>query len=187
MEKEDLKNNKENQEDEGIKEDFDNEHELEEPINKVNDLEKALVALNDSLLREKADKENLRKRMSKELEDAHKYSISTFAKDLIDVLENLYRAVDNINSIESIADEQIKNFYEGVLMTQKILLSAFEKNNITRLYPLHELFDHNYHQAISQLIDEEKEANTIVQVVRAGYMIRDRLLQPAMVIVSKKS
>lgn len=160
---------------------------VEELKKKISELEKALVTLNDSVLREKAENENIRKRAVKELEDAHKYALSGFARDLIDGLENLYRAVESMDTLITHDSEQIKNLCEGVLMTKKTLLTAFEKNGLTRLYPINELFDHNYHQAVSQIEDAEKENNTVVQVIRAGYKIKDRLLQPALVTVTKKS
>ncbi|CAG7589891.1 MAG: nucleotide exchange factor GrpE [Candidatus Midichloria sp.] len=164
----------------------ENKNAVEELSNKVKDLEKSLITLNDALLRAKAENENVRKRAAKELEDAHKYSISNFAKDLIEVLENLHRATENIQGMKMIENEQVKSCIEGVLITQKILSTVFEKHGITRIYPLNEQFDHNNHEAINQVEDGEREPNTIVQVIRAGYRIKDRLLQPAMVAVSRK-
>lgn len=154
---------------------------------KIAELEKALLALNDSLLREKAECENIKKRAAKELEETSKYAVTGFAKDLIDVLENFHRATANMEAIANSGDENAKNFCEGILMVGKILNTAFEKHGITRIHPLNEAFDHNYHQAVTQVADAEKEPNTVMQVVRAGYKIRDRLLQPAMVVVSTKA
>ncbi|WHQ46736.1 MAG: nucleotide exchange factor GrpE [Candidatus Midichloria sp.] len=179
-----IENNKQDSVNEQTVED---KNEVEELSNKVKELEKSLIILNDALLREKAENENVRRRAVKELEDAHKYSISNFAKDLTEVLENLYRATENIQGIDSIENDQVRSCVEGVLITQKILNTVFEKRGITRIYPLNEQFDHNNHEAINQVEDGEKEPNTIVQVIRAGYRIKDRLLQPAVVAVSRKS
>ena len=193
MSKDDIKINSQIEPENDQKIDENTDQEIDENTTEDNDkkvieeLKKKISELENLILREKAENENIRKRFIKELEDAHKYAISGFTRDLIDGLENLYRAVESMASLITDNNEQVKNLYDGISMTKKTLLTAFEKNGVMRIYPLNELFDHNYHQAISQIEDNERQNNTVVQVIRAGYKIKDRLLQPALVTVSKKS
>lgn len=151
----------------------------------IKKLEEQVNALKDQLLREKAENENTRKRFIKELEETNKYAISNFAYDLIEVLENIYRAMENLPQDEIDKNSSLKIYFEGVEMTQKLLLSSFEKYGITRILPINETFDHNYHQAISQIVANDKAPNTIVHVIKAGYLIKGRLLSPALVSVAK--
>ena len=153
---------------------------------KIEEIKSELAQAQDALLRSHAENDNLRRRSAKELEEAQKFSITRFARDLLEVLENLHRAIGNMPSDLEPYDDHIKNFFQGIHMTLSLLESTFEKNGIVRIYPLDQKFDHNYHQAIGHLEDQTKEPNTIVQVVRSGYIIKDRLLQPALVMLSKK-
>ena len=152
---------------------------------RIEELEQEVEELKNTVLRLMADNENIRKRFAKEIDESSSYAIQGFAKDIVEILENLNRAIDNIpqNAIE--ADGALKLFADGVIMTKKILEDAFNKYSISRIYPLLEKFDHNYHQAIGQLVDAEKEPNTVLQVIQAGYKIKDRLLKPALVMVNK--
>lgn len=145
----------------------------------VAELEAKVAELKDVLMRAVADAENTRKRAQKEVEDANKYAAATFAKDLLNVSENLQRALDSVP-----ADQKV--LFEGVELTKKELLSVFERRGIKRIEPqTGEKFDHNLHQAIAQVEDPKFEQGAIIQVVQAGYVIHDRLLRPAMVTVSK--
>ena len=150
-------------------------------------LEEEIKSLKELILREKAENQNLRKRHEKELEDNHKYAISNFARDLIEVQENMHRAIDNIPQNEIEANPTLKALLEGVELTKNSLASVFEKYGIIRIYPLEQQFDHNFHQAIVQVPDAQKPEGTIVQVIQAGYIIKDRLLRPALVAVAKSS
>lgn len=142
--------------------------------------------LKDQLMRNMAEAENLRKRTSKQIEDASKYAVSNFAKDLIEVLENLYLTNANI-SVESLEENtMLQSIFKGVEMTKTTLLNVFEKYGIKRVHPnVGDLFDHNLHEAVSQIEQPGFESNTIISVMRAGYTLNDRLLKPAMVIVAK--
>lgn len=160
---------------------------VSELSNKILEMEEIISGLKESLLREKAEVINVIKRSDKDKEEKIGYANSQFAKDLIEVSENLYLAIDSMKAVGAIEDDRLKNFCDGVIMTSKILTSVFTKHGMHRIYPLGEIFDHNLHQAIGQQDDETKEENTILQVIRAGYTIKDRLLQPALVYVSKKS
>lgn len=148
-------------------------------------LEAEVASIKELVLREKAENDNLRKRFAKELEESHKYAITPFARDMIEVAENLQRAIDNVDANEAANNPSIKALYEGIQMTYQSLISAFTKYGITRLYPLNEKFDHNFHQAILQIPTNEQESGICLQVIQAGYTIKDRLLRPAVVAVSK--
>jgi molecular chaperone GrpE len=141
--------------------------------------------LKDQMLRLAAELENLRKRTQKEIEEAHKYSVAKFARDLIEILENLYRAESSIPLELAESNEHIKQLLEGVSLTKKSLTQVFDKYGIKRIEPLNEAFDHRYHQAIMQVKSEAHKNNDVVQVVQAGYIINDRLLRPALVAVAK--
>ncbi|WPX96993.1 nucleotide exchange factor GrpE [Candidatus Bandiella euplotis] len=142
--------------------------------------------LKDALIREKAENENLRKRFKRELEEAHKFGIANFVKSIIEQFENLFRALENVDRESCKSHKEFNTLFEGVEMSKNNLLKSFQEFDINRIYPLNEQFDHNFHQAISQVTDEHKEPNIIVNVVQAGYTIKDKLLRPAIVIVSKK-
>lgn len=147
-------------------------------------LEEELKNLKDNVLREKAENENLRKRFSKELDESKKYAVTNFARELIDVLENLQRAIDTKpKEVEGM--EVVKNLFAGVEITKNSLTNIFEKNGIKRIYPLNEPFDHDFHQAVVNTPTSEHPENTCIQVIQAGYVIKDRLLRPALVAVSK--
>jgi len=151
----------------------------------INNLVEENAKLKDQLLRSLADAENARKRAGKDIDDAGKYAIVSFARDLINVLENLVRAEQNIPA-EAVENAQFKNFIDGIAMTKKELLTAFERHGIKRLDPIGEKFDHNFHQAVTE-VESDQQPGTIASVMQAGYTIRERLLRPAMVAVVKKA
>lgn len=150
----------------------------------VEEKEKEIVTLKDQSLRALAEVENIRRRAERDQADTAKYAVSKFAGDLVGVLENLQRAVDAISPDLRKEQPAVGNLAVGVEMTLKELLSAFEKQGIKRLDPLGQKFDHNFHQAVTQVEDGHAEAGTILQVLQAGYVIHDRLLRPAMVVVA---
>lgn len=147
-------------------------------------LKKVISEQNDKLLRSLADLENLRRKTAEELEKTSKYAISKFASDLVLVVENFYLTMENMPSEEIEQSEKLKNFALGVTMTHKELIKIFEKNNIKRINPLNEKFDHNFHEAIAQN-ESGGESGMITKVIQAGYSINDRLIRPALVEVSK--
>lgn len=148
-------------------------------------LKDEIATLKDAFLREKAENENIRKRMTKELEEAHKYGVTNFARDLLEVLENLNRALETEGIKE--LQEPLKSMFKGVEMTKENLEKVFEKYGIERIYPLNKPFDHNYHQAIVHTESDDHEVGIVMQVIQSGYTIKDRLLRPALVAVSKGS
>lgn len=143
-----------------------------------------VAALKDRLLRTMAEMENLRKRGEREREDAAKYGISSFARELLTVADNLRRALDSLPA-DAAAAEPIKSFADGVEMTERELLRVFEKAGIQILDPLGGKFDHNFHEAMFEVPTPDQPSGTVIQVVQPGYVIHDRLLRPARVGVSK--
>ncbi len=149
-------------------------------------LQKEYAQLKEDLLRALAEAENIRKRTQKEKMDTLKYAISSFGKDLVNVAENLRRALESApENGDGANQEALNSFVEGVKLTEKELLSVFERHGIKQILPLGEKFDHNFHQAMFEVEDETHPAGTVVQVMEGGYTLHDRLLKPAFVGVSK--
>ncbi len=146
--------------------------------------EAALATTRDKLLRALAEGENLRKRAQREREEAGKYAASSFAKDMLDVADNLHRALASAPA-ESEWDELTRNLLAGVAATERELQAALERHGIRRVDPMGERFDHNYHQAMFEVDDTGQASGTIVQVLQPGYVIHDRLLRPALVAIAK--
>jgi molecular chaperone GrpE len=143
---------------------------------RIEELEAELAKSKDAMLRAAAEAENVRRRASKEVEDANKYGTSTFAKDLLSVAENLARALETIDPAQK----------DGVELTLKELLAIFERRGIKRIEPAAgSKFDPNFHQAMVQVEDPKFEAGAVIQVMQAGYVMHDRLLRPALVSVCK--
>ena len=146
--------------------------------------EAELAATRDKLLRALADGENLRKRAQRDRDEAAKYAFAAFAKDMLNVADNLNRAVSSAPA-ETEWDEPTRNLLAGVAATERELLAALERHGIRRIEPLGERFDHNFHQAMFEVDNTGQPAGTVVQVLQPGYIIHDRLLRPAMVGVAK--
>ncbi len=140
--------------------------------------------LKDRLLRALAETENVRRRAERERQDAARYGVATFARDLLDVADNLRRAIDSAPESQ-VKDELTRTLLMGVAATERALLTAFERHGIRRIDPKGERFDHNYHQAVFEAENTGRPAGTIVEVLQPGYMLHDRLLRPAMVGVAK--
>ena len=139
------------------------------------------------LLRTLAETENLRKRYEREKEDLSNYVISNFAKETLAILDNLQRALSSIKTNDfKDTDENIKTFVEGIELTEKQIITIFEKFKIEKVKSLDSNFDPNFHQAMFEVESKDKEPGTVVEVVQEGYKIGDRLLRPALVGVSKK-
>jgi molecular chaperone GrpE len=147
--------------------------------------EQEAAEMKDRLLRALADVENTRRRAKRDVEDARKYAASNFAKDLLNVSDNLRRALDTVNQETRDGDDNVKNLLLGIEMVEKELLTAFERQGVSRVDPLGEPFDHNFHQAMYEKPDTEYPNGTVAEVMQAGYVMHDRLLRPAMVAVAK--
>jgi molecular chaperone GrpE len=149
-------------------------------------LAKEAADARDRMLRTLAEMENLRKRTAREVSDARTYGISGFARDVLDIADNLQRALDAVpEEARAAADPGLKALIEGVELTERSLHNALEKNGVRKFDPAGEKFDPNVHQAMYEVPDPSVPPGTIAQVVQAGYMIGDRVLRPALVAVAK--
>jgi molecular chaperone GrpE len=149
-------------------------------------LEAELAEQKDRLLRALAETENVRRRSQREREDASKYAVAGFAKELLSVADNLRRALDSLPAEEA-KDPRTVSLLEGVEATERELLGVFERNGVRRIDPDGERFDHNFHQAIFEAERPGRPAGTIIEVLQPGYVLHDRLLRPAMVGVAKET
>jgi molecular chaperone GrpE len=149
-------------------------------------LAKEAAEARDRMLRTLAEMENLRKRTSREVADARTYAISGFARDVIEIADNLQRALDAIPAETRAApDPGLSALIEGVELTERSLHNSLEKNGVKKFDPTGEKFDPNFQQAMYEVPDPSVPSGTVVQVVQAGYTIGDRVLRPALVGVSK--
>ncbi|MCG6206474.1 nucleotide exchange factor GrpE [Rhodopseudomonas sp. HC1] len=149
-------------------------------------LVKEAAEARDKLLRTLAEMENLRRRTQKEVADARTYGVSAFARDVLDIADNLQRALDAVPAdARANADAGLKALIEGVELTERSLLNALEKNGVKKFDPQGQKFDPNFQQAMYEVPDPSVPAGTVVQVVQAGFTIGDRILRPALVGVSK--
>jgi len=139
----------------------------------------------DQLLRALAETENLRRRAQREKEDAQKFGIAGFARDMVPVADNLRRALEAVAPEALANDEALRNLVTGVEMTERQLLAGFEKHGLKRIEPMGQRFDSNLHQAMFEVPGSGQPAGTVVQVLQPGYVLNDRLIRPAMVGVAK--
>jgi molecular chaperone GrpE len=149
-------------------------------------LTKELAEAKDRTLRTLAEMENLRRRTAREVSDARTYGISGFARDVLDIADNLQRALDAVTAeARAAADPGLKALIEGVELTERSLHNALEKHGVRKFDPAGEKFDPNVHQAMYEVPDPSVPVGTIAQVIQAGYMIGERVLRPALVGVAK--
>lgn len=155
----------------------------EEDMDPIAALTEEVAALKDQVLRARAETENVRRRADRDRADASAYAVTGFARDMLSVSDNMRRALDSMP--EDVADE-MKAFVEGVEMTERELLKTMEKYGIEKVEPeVGEKFDHKFHQAMFEVPTADHAPGSVMQVVAAGYVIKDRLLRPAMVGVAK--
>lgn len=148
-------------------------------------LQAELADAKDKMLRALADAENTRKRAERNQIDTSKYAISGFARDLLDVADNLRRALESVPAEQREGNETLTNLLQGVEATERVMLAAFEKHGIRKIAPTGGKFDPNMHEVMFEADIAGKRAGEIIQLVEAGYMITDRLLRPARVGVAK--
>ena len=149
--------------------------------------EEELETLKDKLARTFAEMENQRRRFEKEKEDAYEYGGYSFAKEALNLLDNLERSKAVLESDEKLKNtDALKKIVEHLDIINNDMLSIFKKNNIEPVKSINEKLDPNLHQAMLEIEDESKEPGTIVQEIQKGFMMKDRLLRPALVAVSKK-
>jgi len=152
---------------------------------RIAELEDQVAQLRDQALRALAEAENVRRRTDREKEQTRLYAAGNLAKDLLNAVDNLRRALDAAPADREGLDDTVKNLIVGVEMTEREVLTAFEKAGIKKIEPLGERFDPNLHQAMFEVENTGKPAGTVVQLLAPGYVIHDRLLRAAMVGVAK--
>tara|TARA_B100001741_G_C16483678_1_gene566131 strand:- start:591 stop:1214 length:624 start_codon:yes stop_codon:yes gene_type:complete len=178
---EDIKSTE--KEDEDIKKTDDKEDTKDNEIS----LEDKIKNLEDKLARTLAEMENQRRRFEKEKDDAFEYGGFTFAKEALNLLDNLERAKISLENDEELKKSSLnKKIIESLDIIYKDTLSIFKKNNIEQIDTNNKKMDPNLHQAMMEVEDETKEQGTIVQEIQKGYKMKDRLLRPSLVGVSKK-
>ena len=150
------------------------------PEDKIKDLE-------DKLARTLAEMENQRRRFEKERDDAFDYGGFAFAKESLSLIDNLDRAKQSLENDEKLKNSDVlKKILEHLEIVKKDLISIFKKNNIEEIVAVNKKLDPNLHQAMMEIEDDNKEPGTIVQEIQKGYKMKDRLLRPSLVAVSKK-
>jgi len=143
--------------------------------------------LADKSLRIYAESQNYQRRSKEELEKSIKFASNNFISDLIPTIENFFLACENAAELTNSQIKEVKNFFDAIEMTKKELVKTLEKHMVHRIYPLQQSFDHNLHEAISQVPSNEHPEGTIINIIQAGYKIHERLIKPAMVVVTKST
>ena len=162
------------------------EQETKEEIKEQTPEEK-IIELEDKVARTFAEMENQRRRFEKEKEDAFEYGGYNFAKEALNLIDNLDRSKHVLESDDKLKEtEALKMTLEHLDIIKKDLISIFEKNNIKPIESLNKKLDPNFHQAMMEIEDNTKEPGTIIQEIQKGFTIKDRLLRPSLVGVSKK-
>ena len=159
--------------------------------NKVEEKEKIspeekIVELEDKLTRSFAELENQRRRFEKEKDEAFDYGGMVFARDALNLLDNLERSKQSINNDQNLDENSKKKIMDHIEIILNDTLTIFKKNNIVPVVSINEKLDPNKHQAMMEIEDDSKEPGTIVQEIQKGFMLKDRLLRPSLVGVSKK-
>jgi molecular chaperone GrpE len=150
-----------------------------------NNLEKKIEELNDKLLRSLAENQNLRKIYEKEREDLIKYSSSSFAREILNLADNLERAFGLFKDNPKFKSDEFKDTMLGIELIEKELINSFDKNGIKSFESVGKKFDPNFHQALNK-VESEQEDGMVINEIQKGYMLNDRLLRPALVSISKK-
>ena len=170
------------------KDQIDDHNKKEEQDKKESTPEEKILELEDKLARTFAEMENQRRRFEKEKEDAFEYGGFSFAKEALSLIDNFERSKNILESDEKLKDsEALKKTLEHFDIIYKDLISTFSKNNIKPIESLNKKLDPNFHQAMMEIEDDQKDPGTIVQEIQKGFTIKDRLLRPSLVGVSKKS
>ena len=194
MEKEDLKKEKENNksEEKNLDNQEDNSKNSDENLEDKEEKkelspEEELDSLKDKLARTFAEMENQRRRFEKEKEDAFEYGGFAFARESLNLLDNLERSKLSLENDEKLKNtETLKKVIDHLNVINKDILSIFKKNNIEPIKSINQKLDPNLHQAMMEIEDDSKEPGTIIQEIQKGFMMKDRLLRPSLVGVSKK-
>ena len=184
-----TKSEKKEQEKIPSKDDGKNKEENEKKIAPVKEetLEEKLKITQEKLLRTMAEMENQRRRFEKEKKEAFEFGGFSFAGESLLLLDNIDRAIVSFKSDESLKNNKdLNKIIDGIEIVKKDLISIFKKNGIEAIECMNKKFDPNFHQAMLELEDSTKEGGTIVQEIQRGYMMKERLLRPSLVGVTKK-
>ena len=174
-----------NQENNGTELNVEKNLENNSEDNPENNLEKKIEELNDKLLRSLAENQNLRKIHEKEREDLIKYSSSSFAREILNLADNLERAFGLFKDNPKFKSDEFKDTMLGIELIEKELINSFDKNGIKSFESVGKKFDPNFHQALNE-VESEQEDGMVINEIQKGYMLNDRLLRPALVSISKK-
>ena len=188
MEKKEIKNKEQNNTEKAIKDKSEIKNSEEKEVKKQQTPEEKIKDLEDKVTRIYADMENQRRRYEKEKEEAFEYGGFSFARESLNLIDNLERskvALQNDNDLKN--TEALKKIIEHLEIINKDMLSILKKNNIEVIKSINEKLDPNFHQAMMEVEDDAKDPGTIVQEIQKGFMMKDRLLRPALVCVSKKT
>ena len=149
--------------------------------------ENKLKAAEEKLLRAMAETENQRKRFDKERQEAFEFGGFNFARESLSLIDNIDRAINSFKNDDALKNNKdLNKIIEGIEIIKKDLVSIFKKNNIEAIECLNKKIDPNFHQAILEIEDNTKEPGTVIQEIQKGYMMKDRLLRPSLVGVTKK-
>ena len=167
------------------KEEIQNNNKVEEK--KEETAEDKLVIVQDKLLRTMAEMENQRRRFEKEKQEAFEFGGFNFAGETLSLLDNIDRAIMSFRNDENLKNNKdLNKIIDGIEVVKKDLVSIFKKNGIESIECINKKFDPNFHQAMLEVEDNTKEPGTVVQEIQKGYMMKDRLLRPSLVSVTKK-
>jgi molecular chaperone GrpE len=159
---------------------------VEAAPDRVAALEAEVADLKNKLLRTLADMENLRRRTEREMADTRQYAVANFARDVLNVGDNLRRAIDAVPAeVRDGSDPALSALLEGVEVTERGLAQTLQKFGVRQMEPKGQKFDPTQHQAMFEIDDKERPSGTVAEVVQAGYAIGDRVLRPAMVGITK--
>ena len=190
MEKEETHNldaTKENQDKSNDTENISNEEIKDDDKDAQISAEEEIISLKDKVNRIYAESENQRRRFEKEKEEAFEYGGFSFAKETLNLLDNLERSKISLENDETLKNTPgIKKLIDHIDIINNDMISIFKKNNIEPIKAIGQKLDPNIHQAMMEVEDDEKEQGTIVQEIQKGFMMKDRLLRPSLVGVSKK-
>ena len=187
QEKHNLDATKENQDKSNDTENISNEETKDDDKDAQISAEEEIISLKDKVNRIYAESENQRRRFEKEKEEAFEYGGFSFAKETLNLLDNLERSKISLENDETLKNTPgIKKLIDHIDIINKDMISIFKKNNIEPIKAIGQKLDPNIHQAMMEVEDDEKEQGTIVQEIQKGFMMKDRLLRPSLVGVSKK-
>jgi molecular chaperone GrpE len=156
------------------------------PAEQVTAALEAAAEFKDKMLRALADMENLRKRTEREVAEARQYGVTAFARDVLQVSDNMHRALDAIGAeLAQNTDGNVRALIEGIELTERELAKVLEKHGVKMFTPQGEKFDPNFHQAMYEVPDSSAAPGTVAQVIQSGFTIGERVLRPALVAVAK--